>query len=80
MSYDQIGCVVLPVETWFEPPNVDVHAVQPVLAYVPLSIRWAELVYLGVATLDDDIRVALLGESVEHRLRKRSPDECIEFG
>ena len=77
MPYDQIGCVVLLVETRFEPPHVDVHAVP---AHVPpLSIRRAELIHLGVATLDDDIRVPLLGESVEHRLRERSLDECIEF-
>jgi hypothetical protein len=75
VPYDQIGCVVLLVETRFEPPHVDIH---PVPAHVPLSICRAKLTHLRVAALYDDIGVALLSESVEHRLRKRSVDECIE--
>ena len=76
VAYDQIGCVVLLVETRFESPHVDIHSV---LAHVPLStIRRAELVHLRVAALYDNIGVALLSESVEHRPRKRSVDERIE--
>jgi hypothetical protein len=77
VPYYQVGCVVLLVETRFELPHVDIHSVP---AHVPFSIRRAELIHRGVTTLDDDIRVALLSESVEHWLRKRSADECIESG
>lgn len=78
VAYDQICCIVLLIETRFEPPHVDTHTVP---AHVPLStIRHAELVHLRVAALHDDIGVAFLSESVEHRPRKRSVDECIESG
>ena len=78
MPYDQICCIVFLVETRFELPHVDMH---PVHAHIALSLRRrAEriIIYLGVATLDDDVRVAFLCESVEHWLGQRSLDECIK--
>jgi hypothetical protein len=46
---------------------------------IPFYICWPELIDLGVAALNNDVRIAFLGESVEHGLRKCSLDECLEF-
>lgn len=77
MAYNQIGSIIFLVETRLEPPYFDIETV---LVHNPFYVGGPELIYPGISTLNDDVRVAFLPKSVQHGLREACLDERIESG
>jgi hypothetical protein len=77
MAYNQIGGIIFLVEARFESPYFDIETA---LMYNPFNVRGPELIYPGITTLNDDVRVAFLTKSAQHGLREGCLDERIESG